>query len=159
MAIKKEHRIFIAVVGLAVGALAVDRMVFNSSVSGTPRPAAANTPKMVSTIEIDQPSPDLSGKPTVSSKKLWNAFEDTLVRQPVEHSVSEETPQGFDPTRFRQQHRLNAVMMKENQGYAIIDGQTLRLGETVDGLKITAIEETAVSLESGDDRVRLELAP
>lgn len=159
MAVTKEHRIFIAVVGFAVGAMVIDRLLFNSSVSGTPRPAVANVPKVTPAATVSQPLSDLSGKPTVSSTKLWQAFKQTQTRPLVEPSISEKVQQGFDVEVFRQQHPLDAVMIKQGTSYAIINGQMLRVGEAVDGLKVVAIEKTSVMLASGDNRVKLELGP
>lgn len=51
-------------------------------------------------------------------------------------------------TAFRQRHRLTGIIADARGGLARIDEQNLRLGDEIDGFRVTAINPRSVRLES-----------
>jgi len=58
---------------------------------------------------------------------------------------------------FRQKYKLTAVMRGSSGGLAVIQGETVRLGQTIGGLKLIAIKDRSAVLSDGVEDVELEL--
>jgi hypothetical protein len=58
---------------------------------------------------------------------------------------------------FQRGHRLSALMLSANGGQAVINGQLVRVGQTVDGFKLAAIGPNRATLLNGDNRVELHM--
>ena len=59
--------------------------------------------------------------------------------------------------RFRRAHTLNAVMASGENGYVIIDGRTLFIGQELDGFVLISVGVRSAVLTSGRVRVVLTL--
>jgi hypothetical protein len=53
------------------------------------------------------------------------------------------------------QFKLSGVMMDSRGGTAILNGQPVRLGESLDGAKVVTINQHWVELQLGDRRIRV----
>ena len=60
--------------------------------------------------------------------------------------------------RFREAHRLMAVMANRGEGVAIVDGQPVRVGDRLDGFTLRQVRERTAVFVSGETRVVLEVA-
>lgn len=69
-------------------------------------------------------------------------------REELQRALTEE---------FTQKHHLDAVMARPNAGFAIINGQGLRVGRTLDHFKLVAVTSTTATFERGDVRIELRL--
>ena len=58
---------------------------------------------------------------------------------------------------FKRDHRLWALMLSTQGGQAVINGQLVRVGQTVDGFKLVAIGPNRATLLNGDNRVELHM--
>ena len=59
--------------------------------------------------------------------------------------------------RFGKAHTLTAVMGSGDQGWAIVDGRTLFIGQVLDSFTLMSVGRRSAVLESGDARVVLTL--
>ena len=59
--------------------------------------------------------------------------------------------------RFREAHTLTAVMASGANGYAIVDGRTLFIGQALDGFTLISVGSRSAVLQSGSARVELTL--
>ena len=57
--------------------------------------------------------------------------------------------------KFRQQHRLLAVIKSGRAAVALVDGKTLRPGQSLGGFKLVAVRERSVVFDSGVAKVEL----
>lgn len=65
---------------------------------------------------------------------------------------------GPDPVAsFRERHHLIAVLKSSKGGMAILDGKSVRPGQTVDGFKLVRIEENAAVFEANGRTVDMQL--
>lgn len=58
---------------------------------------------------------------------------------------------------FTQKHALNAVMVRAQHGYAIVDGQCLLIGETCDGFRLVSVNQAAAVFQLGGRVIELKL--
>jgi len=49
-------------------------------------------------------------------------------------------------------------MGSDQSGYAIVDGQVVRIGKSIDGFRLLSVDRSSALFESGSDRVRLNLS-
>ena len=59
---------------------------------------------------------------------------------------------------FNQKHHLTAVMVSGGRGTAIIDGQLVRLGQSIDGFKLVEVSTKSAVFECNKQIARLVLA-
>jgi len=82
------------------------------------------------------------------ASEAWMATTPESV-QAVEHRMSAST--------FRAKYNLDATMVAENGGYAVVDGELLRVGESIDGYRLVSVAERSALFEAGDLQVELAL--
>ena len=59
--------------------------------------------------------------------------------------------------RFREIHRLNAVLAAGREGHVIIDGRRLLIGQELDGFTLISVGERTAVLVSEQEGVKLQL--
>jgi hypothetical protein len=59
--------------------------------------------------------------------------------------------------RFAKKHQLTAVVLGRGGG-VLVDGKFLRIGQSLDGFKLTAVEQRSATFASEQEQVKLELA-
>lgn len=89
-----------------------------------------------------------------------NAFKppEAWLPEPVE--VVEEEPEPEPDRRaenFAAMHRLTAVMSGPSGDLAVIGGQTIRLGQSLDGFTLVAVDSRSAIFREGDVEVTLTL--
>ncbi len=176
MMLTKQQKAFATVAVLAALALAADRLFFapgmvtadtsefaidasgdEGSKSNAAKQSAA-VPARISTViaqRLDQIAQLESFDLSHVSDAFWPGW--YVAPEPEQLPAMEEAvPVGPSPAeQFQQQHRLTAVMGTGQSGYAVVDGQMLRLGQKIDGFTLTAISERSAIFELGDLRVEL----
>lgn len=60
--------------------------------------------------------------------------------------------------KFRQQHHLLAVIKSGKTAMALVDGKTLRPGQSLGAFKLVAVRERSVMFESGATQVELQVS-
>ena len=59
------------------------------------------------------------------------------------------------PESFQRQNRLDAVMVTGDQRCAVVNGQTLYIGQALQGYRLVAVHERTAEFEAGSFRVLL----
>ena len=60
--------------------------------------------------------------------------------------------------KFRQQHHLLAVIKSGKTAMALVDGKTLRPGQSLGAFKLVAVRERSVTFDSGAAQVELQVS-
>ncbi len=60
--------------------------------------------------------------------------------------------------KFRQQHHLLAILKSGKTAMALVDGKTLRPGQSLGGFKLVAVRERSVTFDSGAAQVELQVS-
>lgn len=169
MKIQRRHKRYGSVLGLALVALAFDRFIL-----GPDEAAAVDVPSAAVT-DVSSSVPGVPALPSAGhSGSLEAAMAKRLEKIAHEQAVSYETmPDAFqlpaawvgeeptiavtsEATGFRDSHQLQAAMANGAESVAIIDGRTVRLGQMLDGMRLTEVRSRSVEFTS-DDGVRVEL--
>lgn len=179
MSLSKQRKLYVAVLGLALGGLAVDRLLLDGG--SAPRRAAAQLSRDEPTESADAPASPIASAPagaqvvrssTLSSRldelararqldpaQASDAFAaspawvSTVAVKPVEKSA----PPAEDV--FRKSHKLMAVVLNGGNGAAIIDDKTYVVGMEVGGYTLRSLTKRSAMFEAQDGRrVELELA-
>jgi hypothetical protein len=58
---------------------------------------------------------------------------------------------------FRDRHHLIAILKSSKGGMAILDGKSVRPGQTVDGFKLTQVGENSATFEGSGTKIELQL--
>jgi hypothetical protein len=207
MPLKKKHKIYAAVVGLGLAALAVDRGVFGGGPDSSHASPGAAAPGAKSDTDAEGPAAQAAGsgggaapapKPVTAAdprataeipsiSALAGRLDDLVARQhwmlddvsdafvppaswarkpqpatPVEPTVSTPAPKRLPPPvplgeRFVQEHHLTALMAGGGGGFAVVDGQTVRLGAVVEGFRLIDVRQRSTIWAQGAERVELTL--
>lgn len=72
----------------------------------------------------------------------------------IQSTSTESAPGGG----FGSRHRLTAVLSQPSGDLAVVDGLLLRIGDTLEGLKLSKIENDGAVFEGEDQTIRLPLA-
>lgn len=149
MRLTRQHKVYVAVLGLAVGALVLDRVVLGTRLTG---PAGA------SAYSLDPDDPLHTPTPAPSAGRSLASRIDEAAR--ANHLDAGEAIDAFSPLRsgpaasasaspeseFNAAHRITAVMVKPS-GAAIIDGRCIRVGESIDGYVLRQVGSDQIQLE------------
>ena len=165
MKVTRERKIYAAVIGLALLGLTLDRIIHPGD-SG--QDTLSDTSASLGTIQINRDSKGDTGVAPIAEElslatRLTNAAEGSnagvLARRddPFSHSVLwlipsvSESAGPSSADQFVQRHTLSAVMAPRagSAGYAIIDGLCVRIGNSLDGFRLIAVDRASATLESG----------
>ncbi len=169
----RNRKIYAAILALALGGLAVDRLILGGATG--PNDASA---------EVDPAlAPNASASPALRTNTANHNHTSTLAarldRMATEHhfellsvedafrpAVSWVKPSenGVKPIvqlteaqAFAKSHKLMAVVTNVAGGAAIIDNQTLTVGRQIDGFTLIAVTQRSAVLEKFGQRVELTL--
>ena len=174
MQFTRQRKIFLGIGALALTAFGADRIFFGSSVSG-PESASADSvtdsqkAAAATTAEIDALLNDEDPTATVSLSQqltqlarrrpaLLNDDRDAF-RPSTDWIGLDGTAQGMptDAAGFREAHELVALMPKHRRPCAMVDGQTLFVGQMLDGFTLVAVRDRSAIFESAGRRVELQM--
>jgi hypothetical protein len=173
-----KTKIYLSLIGVGLLALAVDRCYFGASApastkAGQPDAGDDESPADVNSAPRPKFVPKSAGPTKLTVPELHfprnlptydpaHDLRDVFVRMDMEGSVSNIDPAGNGKTSkdstvgpigrdaFRASHRVDAVMVQESLKIAVVDGRWVRVGDTVDGCKLTRIEGDSVYFECHD---------
>ncbi|HYE03084.1 MAG TPA: hypothetical protein VD963_07595 [Phycisphaerales bacterium] len=167
-----NRTLYAAVLGLALGGLAVDRFILGGAELG-PASALASAP-----TEQPESSPEATTPAELSDDVPANsvlASRLSALRQLVASDAPEEpadpfgvlsTSQPESEARseavalretFLRDHTLNSVMISGQARVAVIGGRPLQVGDEVGGFTLESIEKDSAELACGQVRVRLNV--
>jgi hypothetical protein len=165
MKVTRERKIYAAVLGLALLGLTLDLTIFGGSDEAHQDSAQADA------ALVSKPAPSAStavaGDDAPLAARLASSvnepnFDPATIRVPFSAQLPwlAGTQVDAPPSSaelFVQKHNLTAVMGSGQSGYAIIDGACVRIGRSLEGFKLTAIDTKSVTFEAGSSRVKLVL--
>jgi hypothetical protein len=175
MKLNKERKIFVALLALGLGALAVDRMFSGAEAAASSDNSAALVPTKTDSPGRTAASPtttDVGGEinsvaarlnamgesQRLSKTQLADGFQ-LPPRWAAAYKVAEQpAAKPLSPVeRFQQSHKLNAVMVGGRRSRAIVDGTTVSAGQVFDGFRLVEVTERFAVLESDAGRVVLKI--
>lgn len=175
MRVSKRSKIGAAVLGLALGTLAVDRFLIAGTSEGTgrnvilasvPLPAKSPPPVIPQSALAPEPSGgrDLPGKlqELARSQQLALPINRDAFRLPEswmsQFARKESSSALLTPAeRFARTRHLEAVVLAAQGGTAVINGRCLSINERIGGFRLVSVTEDSAVLESGEHRVILKL--
>lgn len=78
--------------------------------------------------------------------------------KPSPESVGVTSDDASKTGGFLTRHKLTAVLSQPSGDLAVVDGALLRVGDTVEGLRLSVIEKDGVVFEAEGKQIRLPLA-
>ena len=176
----KERKLLLALLGLGLGAVALDRLVLGAGSPATSADAyaidhaeapvgASEVPAVVrvSTAEnsIRRRLEEAAGRAGVEPGVTRDAFEAPACWRPAEAEAPAEEPAATEAhRRFSERYTLGAVVGKGEKGFATLRGPslprghaTIYVGQSIEGHRLVALIERTAVFEGPDGRVVLEL--
>lgn len=179
MKLTKEQRVYVAVLGLAVGGFAIDRLFLSESLSGpagasaaegqpipdaaalvvdpqqraqpgAPADAASNIAERLDSLRDQAAQPDAMAA-VLSIPPSW--FETPT---PPGTTAPAPTPEKPAPT-IQDKYKLTAVFAAKAGGYATVNKQKLRLGQQIDDLVLIELRGRQAIFERGSEKIILEM--
>jgi hypothetical protein len=175
MNLKRKHKIYAALLGLGSIGVLIDRVFILPQEASAARPPADTY--AVPPTERGGPDTDLSPADARPPRRALIADELDDIAAARQFDLS-NVPDGFTPSlswreseappdnldsgrlaveRFKERHKLTGVMASGDDGYAIIDGSFLFIGQVIDGFKLVSVRERSIVLESRGGRIELAL--
>lgn len=159
----KKQKVLIGLMGIALIALAVDNM------SQGPAPAQARpTPAPVPAIAQE-------AKPAVTppvavwpERSVGNLLRNLRGQKPrdldnkqsgnlPQEPATPEDPGLVQARQFAQSQKLTAVMRSQEGGFAIINNQIIRKGDSLKGFKLIEVSKDAAVFERGEYMIELKV--
>jgi len=178
MAMTKQRKLILGVLGAAVAALGAERTFFRPSDAA----AAANAEDYLvgASTETEVPSDNaaVASMPASPGSTIAARLQAVATSQQLAGS---EVPDAFEPAwyvpkpppapeapsaapavpsaqvEFARKHRLTAVMGSGPKGYAIVDGKCLPLGHVLDGFQLVSIANRSATFQSAAGEVELKV--
>lgn len=177
----RKRKVYVAVLALALVALGVDRLVLSPGRTG-PKEGEAATPRSARTDPAADAgvSGDAGRQTTPPAEIICERLADLAKREnldlanvadafrpgpkwrkgPPPRAKGPAPPPETPPAEeFKKRHKLVAVMADDEGGKAVIDDVCLRVGDTLDGLKLVAVGDGSAVFAWKDVRVELRLVP
>jgi hypothetical protein len=171
----QKQKIYVAVCGLAAGALVVDRLLPGpEEVPAAEAIAVASVPVPAATT--DKPAAKSPGPNLVipAGPSLASRIEEAARAQGYGGKVERDAfriPDGWRPAaeaaspivarpdsdKFVREHRLTAVMTAGDRSVALVDGKPVQIGQVLDGFRLVSVEKSSAVWECEGVRATLEL--
>jgi len=187
MKLTRERKIYGALLCLGVLALGIDKLFLSppeapaqSAASllinnGSPKNAviAHNKPVVSPAPAAQSGEKPLMGLGVLAARmrdmaeveRLDLADAKDVFRPPVAWVGTTAAPQPVQPTvttigpadTFRERHHLIALLKSSKGGMAILDGRSVRPGQSVDGFKLVQVGENSATFEGSGTKIELQL--
>jgi hypothetical protein len=175
MKLTVKHKIAGALCVLGLIAVAVDRVFILPDQAAADRPPSEHYAVVKRSSPSDE-TPEVAPVGSISTARA--AIADRLERVAERHAFDlDRVPNAFAPPKswivetvrkgagssrvtaemFEATHVLTGVMAAGDGGYAIIDGRTLFIGQTLDGFELISVSQRSAVLESDGERTELLL--
>lgn len=178
MTTKRRNRLNAGLIVSALLALAFDKLVLSENGTSPPSSAVASVapPPRVATLATDAaPATAAPIEPILRLDQVLADFEDfepdrdpfkmsDLLREKVnarsEHADRDEAAeeqQRQTADEFQAANSLEAVLNAGPNSLAIVNGLTVRLGQTIDGFALISVRHRSAIFQRGDLRVALQI--
>jgi len=161
----KTRMIYLAILILAALVLIWDKTASRDSITNpapsmarpVPAPSSPTTDSPASLLdEIYSPDPPTTNHPAPSlspilSRDIFTPGE--LFRQ----ALAAEPEESVGPSRDGGTWHLSAVLVRQHRSCALVNGEVVVPGQTIDGYRLLQIEHDHIVLQSGKDRLVLFL--
>ncbi len=162
MKLTGERKVYAAILGLGLLALIVDRTFMQPQ--GARADSAPPEPLLVAPKASPGAAParraPASAGPSLA-ERLKSAAELLPAAPPKDAfdpnaSSEDASPRGSTKAElFRQQHKLTAIVTTDKGGTALIDGEAIRVGQTLGEFTLVAISDEGAHFERDGERVTL----
>ena len=183
MTLTKKHKLYLALLALAIVGFMVDRLFLSSGVASPKQAKAAPTapatvaPAVTTVVSLVASTPaagksEASGDSAIVADRL-KALAKTLNLDPTEvrdaFKPSEDWTMSAPPPEpvaasqpkaradFARHHKLTAVLLSKAGGCAVVNGKVVEVGQELDGYRLVGLEANSATFKSADDRVELGL--
>jgi hypothetical protein len=159
MKITNKHKVYVAVVGAGIAALLIDRAYFSPTaalaapdllIHSAPQPDVLNNFD-TATLSAGTIAGKLKSIPQPNMDEITDAF------APSREWANSAQPSTNRLGEFETSHKLSAVLASHNGGGAIINGQFVKLGQTIDGFTLISINRQSAEFSSKTRKVTLSL--
>lgn len=172
MRFSSKQIVYGGLLAIAVVALVIDRIFFAepSKAQASPElPGKLEPPPAVSVAPVAEPadgliSEHLNSIPAVDLKAMPDAFAPSkawilATQPPPPPPLPAPPPDKVDhrAAEFVAAHKLSALLKSHNGGAAVIDGEMVRVGETLDGYTLTAVQGGSARFTNGSSVVDLTM--
>ena len=171
MKLGKKQTAYGVVLGLAAAGFVVDRLFFTPATAeaaaphvtpASPAPAASPSPSPATapqSIPAGWFAERLRGAAPDSDNQLRDVFAVPASWRPAPKAVAAEAapkPKLFGE-QFRSDHHLEAVVIEGRKSRAVVDGQLVSVGSTIDGFQLVALGRQSARFVRGEEQVSLSL--
>jgi len=168
MKVNRERKVYAAVLGLVVLGFALDRTIYGGSHEAsaeltTPDAAVVPATAPAAALGAVQEEPSLATRlastvedPTIDPASIREPFCKQLPWNTVAPAAAVEAAPNL-AEQFAARHTLTATMGSLQNGIAIIDGNCVRIGKSIDGFRLVSVDRRSALLESNGARVTLGL--
>lgn len=164
----RKRMIYLGLLGIAAVAFLADRILLNhpqeaeagmSPQEAKRRPQVVNKPTATKTPILDPSLAWLEKLADIGSgKDAFSPAPEWIRPKPViRDDVEEVSPRPGSPEAFESAHKLQATTVAENGGLAVVDERCYRLGDELDGYKLTRVRPGEVEFEKDGETAILEL--
>lgn len=177
MSRKKRFKINAGIIALCIAALAVDKLLLSDGAQPEPAGAAEPAPDQSSPVSDGssdrKPAPleirldqklaeyddiDPPRDPFQMSDAMKAALPPPSFQPPARGTVENpSTPPEITAEVFESDHRLEAVLAAGSSSMAVVNGQTVHLGEGLDGFTLVSVKDRSAVFERGEERATLTL--
>jgi hypothetical protein len=157
MKITTKQKIYGVVLTLGVAAFIIDRAYF------TPSSAIASPPKAETSNHTDRNSDPQTLDPSTTSESLIAAKLRSISPLDWDHLADAFSPRWMNinlpggHSEFAMKHKLTAVLASHGGGGAIVNGALVRVGQSIDGFTLIAVDRQGAIFASGNTRVTLTI--
>lgn len=160
---KKPNVWYLLILGVAGAGLAMDTFVIRAkagTTTGTHIVDAGSASEGTATTTGPKRAEPLGGRFEVAQALLEPPAFRRLdgFAKPSDEIIAGPSENGSPASGFAARHKLTAVLSQPSGDLAVVDGLLLRIGDTVESLRLSVIEKDAVVFDGEGKSVRLPLA-
>ena len=175
MKLTTSHKVYLAILGLALTAFLVDRLVLGggsgraaapASVSGEEAAPSGEQPLLLPSTDAgassDKPSladrfQALAGTADLDPAEAKDAFAPSKIWLTGPKATRLVTMRPSPGEEFAGKHRLTSVFMAREGSWATVDGKVIQVGQELEGFRLISVTCDSAIFRSGQDRVELKL--
>ncbi len=153
MALQKREKILLGVMGFAVSFFLVNQFVFSKK-----SPAPVKQPPLAKQVRVKtNPAAGMPAGLEAIRPRLQGARFVNWRRDPFVGAFTTELLDSLGFHKKVQPYVLKAISWKNNEAYVLINDSIIKVGETVDGLTVVAVDGNRVICEKNRRRFSLIL--
>ena len=172
MTLTKSQKVYVAILVIAAVALLIDRTLLQPAPVHASASQYAISPSTRGSDDLELPrSEGPAPRQVAIARKLEqiaerrgldptgviDAFRPSQMWLQFGEVPVGTAPADLLPERFRKAHTLEALMESGEEGWAIVDGRTMFIGQVLDGFTLISVGQRSAVLESGAIKVVLTL--